>query len=291
MKICSLIVTYKRPEQLLETIKAIKHQQIDERDIIVIDNESSSYVSDLLKSDFLDIQYYPMSENIASAGGFSKGMLMAADQGYDYVWLFNDDSRPINGALSSVAPYLIIGMNEQLGLLKIGERVRDNQSVLLFWKGVRKPQLVPISNDLLPTDLITFDGCFINCKMIREIGACDPLYFMGTYEFDYCLKAKDAGYKIYTVPNGLISDKKMGAVNGTPPWRQYYNTRNHLRLAFHRRSFYIFQAWLIRELKYTVAILINGNKKIERILYKYRAIRDAILNRRGMTYHPDFVKK
>ena len=126
---------------------------------------------------------------------------------------------------------------------------------------------------------------------MEKIGFCDPKFFMGTYEFEYCLRAKDAGFNIYTLPNGLIEDEKKGAASGTPPWRQYYNTRNHLWLALHRRSFYIFKAWLIRELKYTYAIIRFGNQKRERLLFKYRAIRDAILNRRGKTYHPDNLIK
>jgi GT2 family glycosyltransferase len=287
LKVCALVVTYKRFDSLLETINAIKNQHIEEEDIFVIDNDFKNSIREKLLLLHPGIQYELQHENIASAGGFAKGMWLAAEQKYDYVWLFNDDSRPLDGVLDSVADKLAYGKDHKLGLLKIGERVKEKQSVLLQWKGVRKPEFVPINNWLYPSDLITFDGCFINCRMIREIGTCDPLYFMGTYEFDYCLKVKEAGYSIYTVPNGLIADKKMGAVNGTPPWRQYYNTRNHLRLALHRRSFYIFQAWLIRELKYTYAILRFGNKKGERLLYKYRAIRDAFLNRRGKTYHPD----
>ena len=103
----------------------------------------------------------------------------------------------------------------------------------------------------------------------------------------YATEARDAGFKIFTIPIGMIEDEKKGAASGTPPWRQYYNTRNHLHLALHRKSLYIFKAWLIREIKYTYSIILFGNKKRERLLFKYRAIRDAILNRRGKIYHPD----
>ena len=109
---------------------------------------------------------------------------------------------------------------------------------------------------------------------------------MGTYEFDYCLKAKDAGIGVYTLPNGLIEDGKLGGKNGTPPWRQYYNTRNHLWLALNRKSFVIFKGWLIREIKYTLSIILSGDKKIMRLVFKLRAIRDAILNKRGKRYDP-----
>ena len=177
--------------------------------------------------------------------------------------------------------------NDNIGLLKIANTNEKQQAVLLYWNGVRKPVYVPVSNDLIRTDLVTFDGCMISGKLMKAIGFCDPLYFMGTYEFDYCLKATDAGFGIFTIPNGLIEDKKLGGAKGTPPWRQYYNTRNHLWLGLHRKSVKIIKGWLIRELKYTYAILRFGDKKMERLIFKLRAIRDAVLNRRGKRYDPE----
>jgi GT2 family glycosyltransferase len=291
MRILAIIVTYKRASELAATIQALHDQQIPESDILVVNNSKNDFDTLQIVKQFSQVQWHHLTDNIASAGGFAYGMQKGIEADYDYVWLFNDDSRPVKNALDAVKDYLIDGLNKKLGFLKIGEPIKNNQSVLLYWKGVRVPKYVPISNELTETDLITFDGCFISVPMMKLIGFCDPQFFMGTYEFEYCLRAKDAGFKIYTVPNGLIHDEKKGAASGTPPWRQYYNTRNHLWLALHRKSLYIFNAWFIRELKYTIAILLHGNKKGERMLYKYRAIRDAFFNRRGKTYHPDLMKK
>lgn len=284
-KIAVVIVTFNRCDELVKTITAIQNQGIFENDIIVINNNSTDTTKNILDSNYKNIQSIHLNENIASAGGFSKGMQTAFEKGYDWVWLFNDDSRPVEGSLQSI----LVHLNSdkiQIGLLKIANKDENNKAVLLYWNGVRKPVSVDVSNDIVQTDLITFDGCIISKKTIEKIGYCDPLYFMGTYEFDYCLKAKDAGICVYTLPNGLIEDGKLGGKNGTPPWRQYYNTRNHLWLALNRKSFIIFKGWLIREIKYTLSIILSGDKKIMRLVFKLRAIRDAILNKRGKRYDP-----
>ncbi len=284
-KIAVVIVTFNRCDELVKTISAIRNQGILENDIIVINNNSSDNTKNILDSNFKNIQSIHLNENIASAGGFSKGMQTAYEKGYDWVWLFNDDSRPVEGSLKSILEYLNSDKIE-IGLLKIANKDENNKAVLLYWNGVRKPVSVDVSNEIVQTDLITFDGCIISKKTIEKIGYCDPLYFMGTYEFDYCLKAKDAGIGVYTLPNGLIEDGKLGGKNGTPPWRQYYNTRNHLWLALDRKSFVIFKGWLIREIKYTLSIILSGDKKIIRLVFKLRAIRDAFLNKRGKRYDP-----
>ena len=286
MKTAVVIVTYNRISQLLKTIKAIVSQGIEYENIFVINNNSTDGTDLILNEHFPLLNSINLYENIASAGGFNLGMKLAFEKGYDWVWLFNDDSRPVKGTYASVKNYLLEEEKYNIGLLKIGNVNEIGQGILLFWNGVRKPVYINKSNDLIPTDLITFDGCFISFKLMNKIGFCDPQYFMGTYEFDYCLKAKDAGFRIYTVPNGLIEDEKLGGKGGTPPWRQYYNTRNHLWLGLNRRSFKIIFAWFVREIKYTVSILLNSDKKYERLLFKFRAVRDAILNRRGKIYDP-----
>ena len=284
-KIAVVIVTFNRCDELVKTITAIQNQGILENDIIVINNNSTDTTKNILDSNYKNIQSIHLNENIASAGGFSKGMQTAFEKGYDWVWLFNDDSRPVEGSLQSILAHLNSD-KIQIGLLKIANKDENNKAVLLYWNGVRKPVYVDVSNDIVQTDLITFDGCIISKKTIEKIGYCDPLYFMGTYEFDYCLKAKDAGIGVYTLPNGLIEDGKLGGKNGTPPWRQYYNTRNHLWLALNRKSIIIFKGWLLREIKYTLSIILSGDKKIMRLVFKLRAIRDAFLNKRGKRYDP-----
>jgi GT2 family glycosyltransferase len=284
-EIAVLIVTFNRIEELKKTITAVYNQGIDYTNIYVINNNSKDATKATLELDYPEINAIHLQNNIASAGGFAKGMEVAYEQGYDWIWLFNDDSRPVKGTLESFIHYLQKDSN--IGLLKIANTNENNQAVLLYWNGVRKPKYVALSNEIVKTDLITFDGCVISRKLIDNIGFCDPLYFMGTYEFDYCLKAKDVGFEIYTLPNGLIEDGKLGGKDGTPPWRQYYNTRNHLWLAIDRKSFEIFKGWFIRELKYTYAILFFSNKKMERLIFKMRAIRDAVFNRRGKIYNPE----
>lgn len=290
LKIAIVVVTYNRKVELKKTIDAILSQGIDESDIIIINNNSSDGTENLLSTQYSKLKTNHLTENIASAGGFAKGMELAYDYGYDWIWLFNDDSRPVEGTLDSLRKHLTEDNLSTIGLLKIANTNENNQAVLLYWEGVRKPKYVALSNELIATDLVTFDGCIISRKLMEKIGFCDPLYFMGTYEFDYCLKARDAGFGIYTLPNGLIYDEKLGGVGGTPPWRQYYNTRNHLWLAINRRSFETFKGWFIRELKYVVTIFLKGDKKAERLVFKLRAIRDAVLNKRGKRYDPEFFR-
>ncbi|GAB2497003.1 glycosyltransferase family protein [Algoriphagus taiwanensis] len=283
----AVIVTYKRPEALKKTIFAILSQDIPESQIVIVNNDPSiQLIPEHIDISFTRLVIKNQLENIASAGGFAKGMKAIVDMGLKWAWLFNDDSRPVEGSFFSIKTALENTNYEKIGLIKIGNLNQTGKAILLNWNGVRVPSYVDPSEELIKTDLVTFDGCLISCLLIEDIGTCDPGYFMGTYEFDYCLKAAKKGYKIFTLPNGQIEDEKMGSVGGTPPWRQYYNTRNHLWMGISRRDFRILRSWLLRELKFTYAILMWEDQKILRLRYKFLAMYHAAIGRRGKVLMP-----
>lgn len=282
-----VIVTYKRPEALRKTIFAVLNQGIPESQIVIINNDSAIALHPKsLDPSFSQLVIQNQTVNIASAGGFAKGMQTIVAMRLRWAWLFNDDSRPIDGSFDSLKSVLEKEGNQKIGLVKIGNMNDRGKATLLNWKGVRVPSYIEPNPELIETDLVTFDGCLISTKLIEKIGTCDPDYFMGTYEFDYCLRAKDAGYSIFTLPNGKIEDEKAGSIGGTPPWRQYYNTRNHLHLGLQRKDMHTILAWIKRELKFTYAIIRFEDQKLLRLRLKTLATFHAILGKRGKRLDP-----
>ncbi len=282
-----VLVTFRRYLELEKTILAILEEGILSQNIFVIDNNQGEERNMNFYLNFPGINSVFPGSNISSSGGFSLGMKISHEKGFSYVLLFNDDSRPLKGAIQSFVESLITLSDRKVGMLKIGNLDSRGQAVVLNWKGVRKPSYIPVGKDPVRSDLITFDGCLISTDLMSEIGYCDPLFFMGTYEFDYCLRARDQGFEIYTVPNGLIEDGKLGSVGGTPPWRQYYNTRNHLWIGLKRKSIQTIWAWIVRELKFTYAILRWEDQKGVRLRIKALATWHAIIGKRGRVINPN----
>ncbi|GAA0880878.1 glycosyltransferase family 2 protein [Algoriphagus jejuensis] len=279
-----VVVTYQRYPELKKTLQALNSEGIGWSKLIIIDNNPSSSRDFALIAEYMQCKWIFPAENIASAGGFALGMEEGIRLGADWVWLFNDDSRPISGALDSLKNAISQSMDKKIGMVKIANFNDKGEAILLDWKGVRKPRYVKPSSDPFQTDLVTFDGCLISAELIKQIGYCDPAYFMGTYEFDYCLRARDAEFAIFTIPNGLIEDGKLGSVGGTPPWRQYYNTRNHLWLGIDRGDPQTKMAWLVREIKFIYAILRWEDQKILRLKMKFFATVHALMGKRGKVY-------
>lgn len=287
MKLLVGIVTFNRCDTLVKSITEHLICKVDESDILVVDNKSNDNTIHVIRKKFPSIQLIQNSDNIGSAGGFAVAMQYALEENYDYIWLYNDDSHPKLGAkelMISVLQSLLSGPGT-FGMLKMG-MLRNGKSEASFWRGKRVTRWIEKSYLPIKTDLITFDGCLINVEAIRNIGTCDPKFFMGVYEFEFCLRALDAGYDIYTLPAGLIEDPKMGSSKGVPPWRMYYVTRNQLYFALKRKSFLAVSKFAMLELKKVMSIIFTQDAKTIKLRMKFKAIADGIGGRMGKRVIP-----
>src|SRR5690606_27933775 len=46
-----------------------------------------------------------LPENTGGAGGFHEGVKRAYNDGYDWIWLMDDDAEPLEDALEKLLPY------------------------------------------------------------------------------------------------------------------------------------------------------------------------------------------
>ena len=285
--VLAVVVTFNRRETLLRTLDFLGQQDV--ANVVIVDNASTDGTQEAVRAAHPKLIYHRLNENIGSAGGFGTGMKVAYEAGADWIWLFNDDSRPLPGALGTLARlYKKLPDAADTGFLKIIHELPNGTYPMINWDGVRKNTYLQKEEALHRSDLITFDGCLIRRDVIEAIGYPFAPFFMGIYEFDYCIRAKKAGFKAYNLPLPLIEDEKMGSSGstGSPPWRTYYNTRNHLYLAIRNRDLRTFTEWAKREVKYVGSIVLRRDRKAERLLFKARAVRDACLNRMGRRYDP-----
>jgi GT2 family glycosyltransferase len=96
-RVCAVIVTHNRKELLRECIAAVQAQTERLARILVLDNASTDGTDAMLRDEFAgadadSIEIVRLPENIGGAGGFREGLKRAADGGYDWIWLMDDDT-------------------------------------------------------------------------------------------------------------------------------------------------------------------------------------------------------
>ena len=95
-KTVAVIVTYNRKALLLECLKHLAEQTARDFDIMVVDNASTDGTGQTLAplAQAGKILYLNTGANLGGAGGFSFGVKQAVEQGYEYLWLMDDDTLP-----------------------------------------------------------------------------------------------------------------------------------------------------------------------------------------------------
>ena len=90
------IVTHNRRELLRECITALQAQTRPVDEIVVIDNGSQDGTGAMLTEDFPTVDVISYPDNLGASHGFSRGVSLALERDFDWLWLIDDDgiARP-----------------------------------------------------------------------------------------------------------------------------------------------------------------------------------------------------
>lgn len=201
-KIAAVVVTYNRKELLRQCIQRLLDQKGISCDILLIDNASTDGTAEMVKKEFSSPQviYQNTGSNLGGAGGFQLGIKKAAEIGYEYVWIMDDDTFAEETALSA-----LMEADRELkgnwGFLSSvvywtdGNICRRNIPKKTIFQHVEKKDY---QEKFVPVEMGSFVSLFVKTSVIREVGLPIKEYFIWTddYEFTGRISRKYRGYAV-----------------------------------------------------------------------------------------------
>jgi GT2 family glycosyltransferase len=287
--VAAVVLTRNRVTSLRSTLGAISAQSRPVDEIVVVDNASTDETLAMLAEDFPSVHVVSNASNAGAAGGRSRGMATAFERGFDLVWFVDDDTTPeeqtLERTLESASRIPNLGMLGQLGgTLQFGiiRHGRDHG---------------PIASalDARDVDFVLTDGAVVTRAAYERVGVLDERYFIMMEDVEYPLRVKRAGLVVARADLGL-SFHHLGATTGGPggpsaPWRLYYQTRNHLRMAIDARRPTLVIGWLYRQAGGLLYLIRQPDRRRERLRYRWRGTVDALRNRMGPVVAPPAVSR
>lgn len=193
-KTAAVVVTYNRKEKLLRCIEAIRRQtSMVQPDIIIVDNGSSdgteALVTEYMEAASSDTQkgliiYSNLRHNSGGAGGFCYGVRKAAESGYDYIWLMDDDCVPADDALEQFLRF--DSENPDYGFLsgkvlwKDGSLCEMNIQRETVMRDIRS-----IGTEPSGIEMASFVSLFIPARVVRDVGLPVRQFFIWTDDWEY----------------------------------------------------------------------------------------------------------
>lgn len=207
-RILSIIVTYNRLDELKQCIKAQRNQTYNNFDICIVNNGSTDGTTYWLQENN-DGPIVINQENLGGAGGFYAGQKYAVENGYDWVWMMDDDGVPHPEQLKNLIAY-----SEKSGSKFINALVLDKEDYSRFafhaydWTIDKAKSVKTIDEFIHP-----FNGTFIHTDVLKKAGLVKKEMFIWGDEIELTLRYTKAGHKPVTVTNAIHFHPKEKGVS------------------------------------------------------------------------------
>lgn len=261
-KVCAVVTTYNRKQLLLECLEALINQTRPIQAIYLIDNcsidgtpqallenryiqelppeelvepwETESNINNLIDGQSIKLYYVRMQGNTGSSCGFFEGIKRGYEKGYDWLWLMDDDTVPINDALNNLLNKLKLNI-PNIGFFCSKVLYTDETPHIM-----NLPNIKPIINNLpfnvyenyglLLTETASFVSLLINRNVIEKTGLPIKEFFIWADDVEYTLRITKNGFLGFYVKESLVYHKTRSNYSASQvyDWRFYYRVRNSL---------------------------------------------------------------
>ena len=188
MRIAAVVVTYNRLALLRECVSHLQKQTVS-CDILVVNNHSTDGTAAWLEEMAAQgqLRFVDTGENLGGAGGFHVGMRRAVEEGYEAVWIMDDDTLPSPDALAALvegheALEGQYGFLSSVALWKDGRECRMNRQKL-HRAYYEKMEMLP--RGLILCDQATFVSCFFPAASIVKAGLPIREFFIWGDDIEY----------------------------------------------------------------------------------------------------------
>lgn len=234
LNVYAVILAWNQLPETLECIESLLAMTTQPRGIIVVDNGSSDDTPVVIPRDFPDIVYIRSEENLGVAAGYNLGIDYALKQKADYVLILNNDvifdAQFLSELLRVAQTHPEVGIIQPKIYHYYGDRSR------LWIVGARwrpfPPAIKMIGAD--QKDSLTFSqvqeleyapscALLISPIALQKVGLFDENYFFYYDDWDFCIRVRRAGFRIFFAPEAKMWHKvSVSTVKSDKSGRWWY---------------------------------------------------------------------
>ena len=178
----AVVVTHRRPDELAKSLDAVCAQTRAPDHLVVVDNDDDARVRDIVTGQPVPSTYLGSRRNLGGAGGFALGMLHALALGADWVWLADDDGRPLDSEVLGT----LLACASTHGLAEVSPMVCDMADPQRLAFPLRRglvwrrwvSELRTGTEDLLPGYASLFNGALFRASTLEAVGVPDLRLFV-----------------------------------------------------------------------------------------------------------------
>ena len=271
-KVSAVVVTYNRIELLKQCVEALLKQNYP-CDILLVNNNSTDGTEEWaleLLNKFENIKYHNTGANLGGAGGFNFGMRWAAEAGYEFIWVMDDDCMPKENCLELFMEYETTHSGEY-GFLS-SKVLWQDQSICVM--NVPRSGVYSNNKDFkskaVKISMASFVSLFVPVWIIKEVGLPVKEFFIWTDDWEYTRRIS-LKYPCFLLNESIVihkSKSNIGANIATDSIdrldRFFYLYRNDVYL-YRREGIKGFLYEVVRLSYHVFRIVFTSDNKLLRV--------------------------
>jgi GT2 family glycosyltransferase len=290
------VLNWNGKDKTVKCLRSLFNSSYQNFSVVVIDNASHDNSSETITTLFPQVKLIQNLKNLGFAAAQNQGINFALENGYEYIWILNNDTiidpqalhllvaqMDSDSTVGSVSPVLIESEFPDIsGIQFCGCAI--NWEFQYFEKFKRLDDALVSQEKNPETFCLWGTALLIRTSILKRLGGFEEKLFAYFEDVDFCVRLIRAGFRSKIVPNAIVFHDGANDPAKRPPYYVYLNTRNkyffwinHLpriqRFSFTRH--YVAGALLLVSSWHE----INDRQKETATLF---AIWDALLGRGGM---------
>ncbi len=224
-----IVLNWNNPDDTIECLASLELLHTENIVIVVVDNGSTDGSIRLIKTEFPEVMLIETKQNLGFAGGMNVGVCHALEQNAEFVLLLNNDTV----AHANMLNHMLEHADDDIGLIAPVIFYFDEPSRVWSSGGGFNEWTLEMTgghgrNQFLPDSAIErgfLSGCawLISRNTFENVGLLDERFFMYYEDLDFCLRVREAGYRLILVPKAHLWHKVSQSTGGEiNPTERYY---------------------------------------------------------------------
>ena len=233
-RVAIIVLNWNGLVDTLECLSSLARLTYEHHKVFVVDNSSDEDLTPIGHL-FPDAILIRNPENYGYAKGNNIGIETAAELGYEYCWILNNDTAVATKSLN----HLVDALEKDKNLAAVTNLIAfyDHRELAWFAGGVfvrglpahrgyyQNIKTLGVSDH---TDYLSGCSFLARTKALKELNGFDELYFCYVEDVDLSLRMRERGWRIKYLSDATVWHKVSKSTGTLSPIKFYYKRRNML---------------------------------------------------------------
>lgn len=237
-KVSVIVLNWNRKADTLECLASLRNVDYPNFEIIVVDNASTDDSVAAIRQAYPEVVILQNHDNLGYAEGNNVGIRYAKERGSDYVFILNNDTvvdantlTPLVETMEREPDVAIAGSRicyyDKRDIIQCaGTLVDANTGAVMEEVGNGQRD---VGQEFPEESYNAAHGCgmMARCALLDKVGLMQANFCFYLEETDWCLRFREAGYRVKMVAASKVYHKEGVSMGGSKsPRALYYMARN-----------------------------------------------------------------